>query len=279
MTITERVEAQPRSKQILLGIVLFVVVGLGDYLTHTNYDLEVSPFYLAPVSYFSWFLGRGVGLAVALASVSIGFTVRLLGIPRPVALWDALVRLTLYVGVTLMTVQLRRLYEQERYLSRIDSLTRIPNRRAFLESAHRAKSFSDRYNIPLSIAYLDLDGFKQMNDRLGHGIGDKILTEAASVIQKSLRPTDVVARIGGDEFAVLLPATAREDAIRVLERVRLEFGKSMQEWRWPITFSVGLVSFTPPLASVAEMIRMADEAMYAAKTQGKDRLEQRESIA
>src|SRR5579872_1452578 len=213
---------------------------------------------------------------VALASVGMGFLARLRPALGPIAYWVALVWLALYVCSTLMIVQLKRLYEHERELSRIDPLTMAENRRALFEAATRARSFSDRHLLPLSIAYLDLDDFKQLNDRMGHSTGDKLLALAADCIRKALRPTDVVARLGGDEFALLLPQTDKETAASIVSRVRFELDRAMQEHHWPVTFSVGVVSFSPPIASVPQMIRAADEAMYAAKKRGKDRVEQRE---
>jgi diguanylate cyclase (GGDEF)-like protein len=170
--------------------------------------------------------------------------------------------------------ELRKLYLHERHLSRIDPLTNVENRRALFESASRAKSFSDRHDVPLSIAYLDLDGFKKLNDRLGHRVGDKVLAIVAARIRKTLRPTDVVGRVGGDEFILILPESDSGTALRIIDRVRIDLDQAMQKRRWPVTFSIGLVSFSPPLGSVSEMIRAADQAMYAAKNTGKDRVEQ-----
>jgi diguanylate cyclase (GGDEF)-like protein len=112
--------------------------------------------------------------------------------------------------------------DSERTLSRIDPLTKVANRRALFEAALQAKSLSGRQNVPLSLAYTDVDGFKQLNDRFGHNTGDKVLAVTAAAIQKALRPTDTVARIGGDEFAILLPATGGTTAARIFGRVRLE---------------------------------------------------------
>ncbi len=276
MTITEYLEGRPKWALLVLGALLFLLVGAGDYLTHANYALEFSAFYLVPVSFFSWFIGKRAGIAFALASVGMGFLVRLRPALGSIAYWVALVWLALYVCSTLMIVQLKRLYEHERELSRIDPLTMAENRRALFEAATRARSFSDRHLLPLSIAYLDLDDFKQLNDRMGHSTGDKLLALAADCIRKALRPTDVVARLGGDEFALLLPQTDKETAASIVSRVRFELDRAMQEHHWPVTFSVGVVSFSPPIASVPQMIRAADEAMYAAKKRGKDRVEQRE---
>lgn len=271
MTITENLATWPRSVLVALGTFLLALVIAADYLTHTNYVLEFSPYYLVPISFFSWFIGRRSGLVLGVLSVVTGFFIRLRAAPHAVGYWDALVRLVLYLSATLMVVQLKALYDRERHLSRVDPLTRIGNRRALLEAASVARSVANRRLSPLSISYIDLDGFKQLNDSLGHSAGDRVLVATAAAIAKAVRPSDVVARIGGDEFAVLLPGADSQAAVRILHRVRFELDQAMKQNRWPITVSIGIASFIPPLGSVLEMIQAADQAMYLAKQSGKNR--------
>jgi diguanylate cyclase (GGDEF)-like protein len=258
---------------------LLALVSTADYFTQNNYLLEFSAFYLVPISFFSWFIGKRSGFAAGAASLVIGFAIRLQHLPSAVAYWDALVRCVLYYTATFMIVQLKRLYEHEQEASRIDPLTKIANRRAFYEALSRAKSLADRQNTSLSISYLDVDKFKQINDQLGHAAGDKLLSVSAAIIARCLRPSDVAARMGGDEFSVLLPNTSGKDAAQILKRVRLELEQAMQQTDWPVTFSIGIASFSPPLGSVSEMITEADKAMYAAKQRGRNRIEQREVAA
>ncbi len=249
---------------ISIGAALLVLVSAGDYLSHVNYVLEFSPFYLVPISFFSWFIGKSSGITVGMLGTMIGFFIRLREAPRAIAYWDALVWFTLYVSSTFIVAELRRLYEHERQLSRVDPLTRIGNRRAFFEAAASAKNWSDRQNVPLSISYIDLDRFKELNDRFGHSMGDRVLAVTAATIAKAVRPSDFVARIGGDELAVLLPATNDEGAAGVLRRAHSQLDRAMAKRGWPVTFSIGIASFSPPLGSVSEMINAADKAMYIA---------------
>jgi len=278
-TITEYLSSLPKGALVALGWLLLFVVAACDYLTHTHYVLDFSPFYIAPVSFFSWFVGIRSGIALSIICVGVGFFVRLRGVSGLTAYWDAIVWLALYLTTTLLISQLKRLYEREYSLSRIDPLTRVENRRALLEAATRIKSLSDRHGFPVSIAYLDLDGFKQLNDQKGHQAGDRVLAQTAAGIRNVLRPSDVVARIGGDEFAVLLPAADRETARGILSRVQGDFNRAMESLGVSVTLSIGWVSFAPPLCSVEEMLRYADKAMYVAKSLGKNRIEEREMTA
>jgi len=279
MTITEFLGKQSRPVLVALGTLLFVFVSAGDYLTHAIHWLEFSPFYLVPVSFFTWFVGKRSGVAAAVTSVIIGFFITLRQIPGSIAYWDLVIRFALYVSSAFMISQLKMLYDRERQLSRIDPLTKIENRRAFFEAASRAKSYSERNGVPLSIAYLDVDGFKQLNDRFGHRTGDRILTAAADAIRKALRPTDLAARLGGDEFAILLPATDKESAALVLSRVCHAIDRAMQKGGWPATVSIGVESFFSPFGSIPEMLQAADAAMYAVKQSRKDGLPGRDLMA
>jgi diguanylate cyclase (GGDEF)-like protein len=127
-----------------------------------------------------------------------------------------------------------------------------------------------RYNRPLTLLYIDLDNFKQVNDAFGHETGDELLVEVAATIRCNVRATDLVARLGGDEFALLLTETNREAGLVVTNKLRETLLRAMQERNWPVTFSIGVVSFTVPPASVEEMVKQADEVMYSVKQRGKN---------
>jgi diguanylate cyclase (GGDEF)-like protein len=159
-------------------------------------------------------------------------------------------------------MEIRRLVGRLEELARIDPLTGVPNRRAWEEQLARELELARRTVTPLCLAMIDLDNFKQYNDRHGHQAGDVVLREAASAWRTQVRSTDVLARYGGEEFVLLLPACALDDAIQIVERLR--------QVTPLVTCSVGLASWdfreTPP-----ELVERADQALYAAKAAGRNR--------
>jgi len=148
--------------------------------------------------------------------------------------------------------------------ARHDPLTGLPNRRAWNERVEQELARSHRSGAPLCLALLDLDGFKRVNDGLGHQAGDELLTAAALQWRPALRESDVLARIGGDEFGVLLPETDLEGAHRALERMRAATPNGR-------TTSAG-VAEAGAGDDAAGLARRADEALYAAKRGGRDRV-------
>jgi diguanylate cyclase (GGDEF)-like protein len=145
------------------------------------------------------------------------------------------------------------------------------NRRAFLRELSRIRAFAQRYGAPASLVYFDLDGFKAINDRYGHGAGDIALQAVAERLAANVRDSDILGRLGGDEFALILvqadaaTATAKAAALAdVVEREPLRFG----EWTAPVRVSFGVSEITPDAESEA-LIERADAAMFASKRQRK----------
>jgi diguanylate cyclase (GGDEF)-like protein len=120
-----------------------------------------------------------------------------------------------------------------------------------------------------------VDDFKQVNDHLGHSAGDRLLRTVADTIRENVRGIDVVARLGGDEFAILMPETDGAAAGVVVRRVRRRLLDAARAGGWPVTFSIGVVTFDTPPASCDEMLQAADDLMYAAKRHGKNAIRQR----
>jgi diguanylate cyclase (GGDEF)-like protein len=159
-----------------------------------------------------------------------------------------------------------RLSEAEGLADR-DALTPLLNRRAFVRELGRVRTFAQRYGAPASLVYFDLDGFKAINDRYGHAAGDAALKAVADRLIANVRDSDLIGRMGGDEFAIVLvqadQATAEAKAAslaQAIEREPLRFG----EWTAPVHLSYGVIELTPD-AEPETLIAAADTAMFAAK--------------
>lgn len=162
-----------------------------------------------------------------------------------------------------------------RMIAQVDHLTGALTRRGFIEQAEREISRARRYDRPSAIVILDVDHFKSVNDTYGHAAGDQVLHQIAKLAGVALRPTDVFGRLGGEEFAMLLPETNGEDAVVVAERLRqtiadhpmpLPGGRTMH-----VTASFGVAEFDPMSVSVAAWLERADTMLYAAKAAGRNR--------
>jgi diguanylate cyclase (GGDEF)-like protein/PAS domain S-box-containing protein len=158
----------------------------------------------------------------------------------------------------------------------IDYLTEVCNRRHFMERAEQELRRASRYNNKLAILMLDIDHFKLINDRYGHKVGDAALQVLTKLCQSTLRDIDILGRLGGEEFAVLLPETERSAAIEVAERLRAEIAKSNMplEGGLPIqiTVSIGVSSMMSPDDNIDVLLNRADKALYQAKNSGRDRV-------
>ncbi|MDY6970117.1 MAG: diguanylate cyclase [Spirochaetota bacterium] len=155
-------------------------------------------------------------------------------------------------------------------IARTDPLTGIPNRRTFIEKASLEIHRAQRYFHPFSIAYLDIDNFKNINDSFGHNTGDALICLVADTIKNNIREIDEIARLGGDEFVILLSQTDSKIAYSVVNKLKTILSEIMKENKWPVTFSIGIVTFIKPPISVDNAIAKADSIMYSAKQEGKD---------
>lgn len=267
-------EDRPRPVTFMLSLVLVGCLGLLDY--YTGPDLSVSIFYLLPISLTAWLLGGRWAMvmsAVAMlswlwADVAAGELDR----PAFIPYWNALIRFGYFVIVSYLFAFIRGRLESERILSRTDPLTGAMNKLAFSEFAESELNRVRRYGHPLSLAYIDLDNFKAVNDTWGHKAGDKLLTAVVNTLKQVMRKTDLVARLGGDEFAVVMIETRPAEARRAFVKAQASLLAAMEKNNWPVTFSIGIVTFLEPPETVEELLHVADTLMYRAKRRGKNRV-------
>ena len=219
----------------------------------------------------------GVSVAVA-ASVNLAFGVSF----GPIALVVSLsVPLFLTPAIGMVHISLIiELHEAEARAiesAAVDSLTNLPNRQAFADRAASALSLCARNDFEISLIYLDLDNFKRINDTFGHGTGDRVLKQFATLLKASMRRTDIIARVGGEEFAVALVNATVKDASRLAEKVRreVESAEFRSDDGLPIgvTVSAGVTSSEPsPCLSLDELVSRADRSLYEAKKSGRNRV-------
>ena len=186
--------------------------------------------------------------------------------------WNMGVRLGTFLILTFLLSALKKAMEREKELARTDPLTGVANRRYFFELADMEINRARRYKHPFTVVWIDLDNFKAVNDGFGHSVGDALLRLVANTLHKNIRATDIVARLGGDEFAILLPETGSEPAEVITHKIQKVNLDTMEKNEWPVTFSIGVVTFVSPPSTVDEMLKISDGVMYSAKKNGKNEI-------
>lgn len=266
-----------KNKLFIVAIGLFGILAIGivDNLIVENISLSI--FFLAPIIFTTWFANKNYGIFICFASASVWLIAELSSkIVYPSVLipyWNAGVRLGFFLITCSLLSHLKIAYDREKYWARTDQLTGAYNRRFFLELLQAEINRSKRYKHPLTLAYIDLDNFKQVNDRFGHSTGDRLLKLVAEIATQNIRNTDIFGRLGGDEFVLLMPETSYEAARIVLERVQQSLLKTMAEHSWSVSLSIGATTFIKQLNSSDAMLELADKLMYTVKNSGKNRIE------
>ncbi len=250
------------------------LVGLATWLNATAADGS-ELLYIWPVLYAAYFLSLRAGLAnVALIAVLYPpIAVHLMG--------SGGVSPSVYlVGTSVVTVlivsslrrQLGRVLAASEHEARTDRLTGLANRRAWDEDLGRELTRQRRHGWALSVVMIDLDHFKRLNDTHGHAAGDVALAGVAAVLRAGVRQADVLARLGGEEFGLILPGCAAAEAVTIAEALRRRVEEAARDWPTPVTVSVGVAGLPEHATTGDDLVRAADAALYAAKRSGRNRV-------
>lgn len=229
----------------IFSITLNLLTELYDHINGTIYSLE-------------WYLLTEVAIVNMVVTIPISFLVNKLHAERK--------------RLEVINEELKSKNEYIKRMAYQDSLTQLPNRRFFEKKLIRTLNETNESNEQLAVLFIDLDGFKNVNDTLGHDAGDQLLQEVSTRLKSCIREADTVARLAGDEFTVLVPFISYKDAIQVTERIlqELQLSYLIKNIEVKVTPSIG-IAFSKDVKNEAEtLIKYADTAMYQAKKKGKN---------
>jgi diguanylate cyclase (GGDEF)-like protein len=233
---------------------------IGHEIAHVaNGDMVTLALIQGVVNTFVMFLSRVIGQANALPLI-----------------FNTTMRLAIFLYGAWLIGEMRRVLLRESRMAREDALKQLPNRREFHERGLQALAQAQRQGASFTAAFIDLDRFKEVNDTLGHDIGDALLTVVARIIREQVRISDIPGRLGGDEFVLLLPNMDAQAASGYVEKLRNRLLDAMREKGWLVTFSIGVASYKVAPQDFDLLIKQADTLMYEVKHSGRDRVLQQE---
>lgn len=260
---------------VIAGLCTILLIWAVDYyLTAPAFTLTLA--YLFPIAIVAWYAGQNSGISLAVVSSMAWFSVYATHTPHFLysflAYLNLATKLILYLAFAIIMAKLKRSLARERELSRIDYLTGAVNRRSFEEALNIEINRARRKKNPVTIAFIDVDNFKYVNDTFGHSKGDQLLHLTSETIREHIRITDTLARIGGDEFAILLPEQDYDSAEVAIQKVRHYLQEMTKNLGLPVTFSIGVATCLSPPVFAEDQINLADTLMYEAKQSGKNRI-------
>lgn len=252
---------------VAAALAIVMLIGVGDAWTDTRISLAV--IHVIPIAVIAARHGWRPAVPVLIAATGASVFVDVMaGVHVSdgafILFWRTFDRLLVYVGAVVLLARLRHLYRQAEALARFDGLTGLLNQRAFKERCAEEVRRCARRKEPLSVAVLDLDGFKAVNDTFGHAEGDEVLRQVGGVLA-ALRSGEVSGRLGGDEFGVLFPGSDAAKARLAVDRLLAALSKALTDRRWAVRCSIGVASSDETTVDISELLQRADEAMYAMK--------------
>ena len=249
---------------------LVAAVGMAEALS--GFETSLLALYAVPIALAAWAATPRTAYVLAAAAVTL---------PTPfsafagepigwVVIWSVSSNFVLLGIIVMLMAALKHRLSDEEAFAATDMLTGLLNRGSFIVRLDTELARAARYGRAFTLAYLDLDNFKAVNDLEGHDAGGELLRRVADALRSSTRQTDILGRLGGDEFAAVLPEITGGATGSVLDNLRKQLTRAMAEGGWPVTFSIGAVTFEAPVDTSREALQVADVAMYTVKRAGKD---------
>lgn len=273
--ILDFVEGISRRMAAFISLLMILILGIIDHFS--GHEIDFSIFYLIPLALTAWTCRRSTSIFMSIlsalmwmsADLGAGSVYTQIWIP----VWNAIMRLIIFLIITAFIRIIRKQLQHLEELAQTDPLTGIANRRHFCDQLFYEVNKLIRFKRPLTIAYIDIDNFKHVNDSFGHLEGDNLLISVSSLIQKNIRSTDIAARLGGDEFAIVLPETDEEQAEVVINKIYGFFMDKVKEKNLAVSFSIGVVTYYNIKDNdIEELINTADKLMYSIKRDGKNKV-------
>lgn len=262
--------------KVTLVLSALLLIGIAWLDVFSGDEVRITSLYVIPILLVTWNNSKKWGYAFAAISIGILLAVDPIGgatHSRHLYFYvETFGRILSFLIIVVMASNSRAAYDRERKLARTDELTHLMNRHAFYASMKIEIARGKRHLHPFSLLYLDCDNFKQVNDSMGHREGDQLLCLIANTMRTNVRKGDIVARMGGDEFAIFFPDT--DD--KVITSIALELTQKLKQAviaRYPqVSFSAGIAVFLKTCPSLEDVIMRADQLMYQVKTAGKNGL-------
>ena len=252
---------------LLAGLLCCFLLGFLDFLTPDEYVLSF--LYILPISFMTLLVGKRAGLSASVLC-TIFLSHDYFRLKPLAAAWNIFSAFGIFCAVTIMLSRIRQLLEIERHRSMTDPLTGAMNPRGLSDLAQYEMLLSQRLGTPYTLAFLDIDDFKSVNDTYGHKKGDELLKSIITCISLHLRKTDIVTRMGGDEFSIFFPGTDHPAAKVISQKIRAELAAYSRSNDWSITVSMGVVTCSDGSCGLDEIMTVADNLMYQVKSTGKN---------
>ncbi len=256
----------------IVAVVTVILIACLHYAAGPLFEFHL--FFFIPIVIASWFTNKYFSyfiISLVIISWTLGDYLIASETLLPIAFFfNALMHAFILIYVNHLLTYIRTLLQKEAQMAREDALTQILNRRGFFEYGETAISTANRYKLPVTIIFIDLDEFKSINDTLGHKIGDQLLYQTAKVLKENIRKSDVAGRLGGDEFCLVLLNINSSQALEFSENLRNRLKECMNHHNWNTTFSMGIVSYNTVPDDFQEIIQEADKLMYQVKNKGRN---------